>query len=96
MANNQKNKLVKELNQIEERKEVKKLEFTGNYFIYCNSYIKNVSEVLKRLNLTLNGLIELMYEKQIIIDKTNNKRYFIRILKTKFVSKKKNRNYANN
>lgn len=50
-------------------KHIKKRQFVeiyGNYFIYCNSYIKNASEVLKTLNLTLNDLVEIMYEKQII------------------------------
>lgn len=59
-------------------KHIKKRQFIeiyGNYFIYCNSYIKNVSEVLKRLNLTLHGLIELMYEKQIINRNDNLKEY---------------------
>ena len=59
-------------------KHIKKRQFIeiyGNYFIYCNQYIKNVSEVLKKLNLTLSGLIELMYEKQIINRKDNLKLY---------------------
>ena len=59
-------------------KHIKKRQFVeiyGNYFIYCNQYIKNVSEVLKRLNLTLSGLIELMYDKQIINRKDNLKEY---------------------
>lgn len=59
-------------------KHIKKRQFIeiyGNYFIYCNQYIKNVSEVLKRLNLTLSGLIDLMYEKQIINRKDNLKEY---------------------
>ena len=59
-------------------KHIKKRQFVeiyGNYFIYCNSYIKNISEVLKTLNLTLHGLIELMYEKQIINRNDNLKEY---------------------
>ena len=59
-------------------KHIKKRQFIeiyGNYFIYCNQYIKNVSEVLKRLNLTLCGLIELMYDKQIINRNDNLKTY---------------------
>lgn len=59
-------------------KHIKKRQFVeiyGNYFIYCNSYIKNVSEVLKRLNLTLHGLIKLMYEKQIINRNDDLKNY---------------------
>ena len=59
-------------------KHIKKRQFVeiyGNYFIYCNTYIKNVSEVLKRLNLTLHGLIELMYEKQIINRNDDLKNY---------------------
>ena len=59
-------------------KHIKKRQFIeiyGSYFIYCNQYIKNVSEVLKKLNLTLYGLIELMYEKQIINRKDNLKDY---------------------
>ena len=59
-------------------KHIKKRQFIeiyGSYFIYCNQYIKNVSEVLKKLNLTLYGLIELMYEKQIINRKDNLKEY---------------------
>ena len=59
-------------------KHIKKRQFIeiyGNYFIYCNTYIKNVSEVLKRLNLTLHGLIELMYEKQIINRNDDLKEY---------------------
>lgn len=59
-------------------KHIKKRQFIeiyGNYFIYCNQYIKNVSEVLKKLNLTLYGLIELMYDKQIINRKDNLKLY---------------------
>ena len=59
-------------------KHIKKRQFAeiyGSYFIYCNAYIKNVSEVLKKLNLTLCGLIELMYEKQIINRKDNLKEY---------------------
>lgn len=59
-------------------KHIKKRQFIeiyGSYFIYCNQYIKNVSEVLKRLNLTLSGLIDLMYDKQIINRKDNLKLY---------------------
>jgi len=59
-------------------KHIKKRQFTeiyGSYFVYCNQYIKNVSEVLKKLNLTLYGLIELMYDKQIINRKDNLKEY---------------------
>ena len=59
-------------------KHIKKRQFIeiyGSYFIYCNQYIKNVSEVLKKLNLTLYGLIELMYEKQIINRKDNLNEY---------------------
>lgn len=59
-------------------KHIKKRQFTeiyGSYFIYCNQYIKNVSEVLKKLNLTLSSLIDLMYEKQIINRNDNLKLY---------------------
>lgn len=59
-------------------KHIKKRQFAeiyGSYFVYCNQYIKNVSEVLKKLNLTLSGLVELMYEKQIINRKDNLKQY---------------------
>ena len=59
-------------------KHIKKRQFIeiyGSYFVYCNQYIKNVSEVLKKLNLTLYGLIDLMYEKQIINRKDNLKEY---------------------
>ena len=59
-------------------KHIKKRQFVeiyGSYFIYCNQYIKNVSEVLKKLNLTLYGLIELMYDKQIINRKDNLREY---------------------
>ena len=50
-------------------KHIKKRQFIeiyGNYFIYCNSYIKNVSEVLKSLNYTLNGFIEFLEENKLI------------------------------
>lgn len=59
-------------------KHIKKRQFVeiyGSYFIYCNQYIKNVSEVLKKLNLTLDNLVQLMYEKQIINRKDNLKEY---------------------
>lgn len=59
-------------------KHIKKRQFIeiyGNYFVYCNAYIKNVSEVLKRLNLTLNLLIELMYDNQIINRNDDLKNY---------------------
>lgn len=59
-------------------KHIKKRQFVeiyGSYFIYCNQYIKNVSEVLKKLNLTLNDLVQLMYEKQIINRNDNLKLY---------------------
>ena len=41
-------------------------EIYGSYFVYCNSYIKNVSEVLKSLNYTLNGFIEFLEENKLI------------------------------
>lgn len=50
-------------------KHIKKRQFTeiyGNYFIYCNSYIKNVSEVLKRMNLTLTAFFELLESVKVI------------------------------
>lgn len=59
-------------------KHIKKRQFVeiyGSYFVYCNQYIKNVSEVLKKLNLTLYGLIELMIEYKIINRKDNLKEY---------------------
>ena len=40
--------------------------FYVSYFIYCNTYIKNVSEVLKSLNMTLQGFVEFLTENKII------------------------------
>lgn len=59
-------------------KHIKKRQFVelyGNYFVYCNSYIKNVSEVFKRLNLTLQQWIDLMIEYKIIKRNDNLREY---------------------